>query len=170
MPQKTGSKVPSKQRYRDEPDFDLLYPSHVPDVRAVLGLVGAGTKRGQWRLYLSLTFNEYLEFLETDVVHSQCLTDEESQVGGTVVWFRRDSNPVHVRTTSREAQAGFLDGEMTGRFLHRANPAAASPFAPGIGAFLAGGCHTGGDFDTLCAACTAVPTALIAPGLRVRAS
>ncbi len=168
MAPKAGQRGRHKSGCSDAPGYDLLDLRSSPDVRVIFGLLGASPKKGVWRLFLSVELEEYLEFADQDVVHSQRLTDEESQVGGTVVWLRRDSNAVHIRSSSRQAQVGFLYGEIAGRFLRHSAPLPSSPASAGVGALVAGGCHTGGDFDTLCAACTAVPTALMDPRLRIR--
>jgi len=170
MPRSVKTPARSKEAQRLASGADLPDRLRAPDVRVVFGLLGQSEREDCWRLYLSLAFDECLEFAKADVLHSGRLSERESQVGGTVVWLRRNSNPIHIRFTSREAQADFLHGEIARRLLHRLPPPPASPMAPGVGAFVAGGYLTGGDFDTLCAACTAVPTALIVPGWRARAA
>jgi hypothetical protein len=84
--------------------------SQIPDVRVLGGFLGKSTREGYWRLYLTPTLNEYVEFAEDDVVHSHTLESDESQLGGTVIWVRREANLQHTRSASREAQADFLQG------------------------------------------------------------
>jgi hypothetical protein len=91
--------------------------SEVPDVRVLAGFLGKSTRRGHWRLYLTPTLNEYVEFAEDDVVHSHSLETDENRLGGTVVWVRREANLVHTKAVSREAQADFLHGDIATRYL-----------------------------------------------------
>ncbi|HBY94405.1 MAG TPA: hypothetical protein DEP84_10665 [Chloroflexi bacterium] len=140
--------------------------SQVPDVRVMLGFLGKSTRKGHWRLYLTLILNEYVEFAEDDVVRSRSLGREESALGGAVVWVRREANLLHTRSVSREAQADFLRGDIAAGFLRRSAMQRISPAARGITPWLKAACLTGGQFDTLCAACTAVPTALVLPEIR----
>jgi hypothetical protein len=113
----------SDRRPKLEPDelINQLLPdaSQFPDVRVLVGLLGRSTRQGYWRLYFTLTLDEYVEFAETDVVHSHALNREESQLGGTVIWVRREANLQHIRTASREAQADFLQGAITNSLAQR---------------------------------------------------
>jgi hypothetical protein len=104
-----------------EPDavIEYLVPdaSEIPDVRVLVGFLGKSTRRGHWRLYLTPTLNENVEFAEDDVVHSHSLETDENRLGGTVVWVRREANLVHTQAISREAQAEFLQGEVAASAL-----------------------------------------------------
>ena len=97
-----------------QPDalIERLVPdaSQIPDVRILGGFLGKSTREGYWRLYLTPTLNEYVEFAEDDVVHSHTLESDERQLGGTMIWVRREANLQHTRSASREAQADFLQG------------------------------------------------------------
>ncbi len=110
-------------RPRLEPDdlINRLLPdaSQLPDVRVLVGFLGKSTRQGYWRLYFTLTLDEYVEFAETDVVHSHAFGSEESRLGGTLVWVRREANLQHTRTVSREAQADFLQGAITNSLAKR---------------------------------------------------
>lgn len=89
-------------------------PSRLPDTRLLIGFLGNSGKEGYWRLYLSPELNEFLEFQEKDVLRSQPLAD--SQLGGTAIWIRREAELQHTRTTTREAQAQFLQGTIASAF------------------------------------------------------
>jgi len=100
---------------------DKLVPdaSQVPDVQVLAGFLGKSTREGYWRLYLTITLNEYVEFAEEDVVHSHAFESDESLLGGTAVWIRRGANLQHTQSVSREAQADFLQGAITASALGR---------------------------------------------------
>jgi hypothetical protein len=95
--------------------------SHIPDVRVLGGFLGKSTREGYWRLYLTPSLNEYVEFAEDDVVHSHTFESDESPLGGTVIWLRREANLQHTRSASREAQADFLQGAIAASALRRGN-------------------------------------------------
>jgi hypothetical protein len=102
-------------------------PSHVPDVRVVAGFLGNTTREGYWRLYLTADLTTYIEFRQEDVVHSEQLKPEDSPLGGTVVWIKRDANVRRIRTTSREAQADFLQGAIKAHLKRRTPPTGMRP-------------------------------------------
>jgi hypothetical protein len=157
---------------RDLAEDDLVArlvsdPAALPDVRARAGFLGRSARARHWRLYLTPELNDYLEFTKADVLHVRPLKGRDHPLGGSAVWFRREANLVHTRATSREAQADFLQGGIVAGHLP---PSCASPLAthaimraPWL---RAAGCLTGGQFDTLCVACTAEPMAFVAPSPR----
>lgn len=104
-------------------------PSKVPDARVLVGFVGKSARERHWRLYLNPNLNEYVEFADSDVLHSQPLEGSDHPLGGTVVWFKREANLVRTRAVSREAQADFLQGDIAAAHL------AAVPRRPRIGSF-----------------------------------
>jgi hypothetical protein len=154
---------------RLEPDklVEVLAPdgAQPPDVRALIGFLGTSTRRGYWRLYFTLMLDEYVEFAANDVLHGLSVDRSRGRPGGTVIWVRRAANLQHVRTVSREAQADFLGGDIAAAFLGRPAVLQSASATHGIAPWFVAACLTGGDFDTLCAACTAVPTALVLPGI-----
>jgi len=91
-------------------------PAQPPDVRVLVGFLGRSTHERSWRLYVTPNFNEYVEFAEADVVHSRTLQASPGRpLGGTVLWLKRGGNLMRTRTTSREAQADFLQGSIAKR-------------------------------------------------------
>jgi hypothetical protein len=93
--------------------------SEIPDVRVLVGFLGKSTRQGHWRLYLTPTLSEYVEFAQDDVVHSHAFGGDDSRLGGTVVWAKRSANLRHTRTGSREAQADFLQGALSASVSRR---------------------------------------------------
>jgi len=99
-------------------------PSAVPDARALFGFLGKSTREGFWRLYVSPDLDEYVEVPEDAMIHREQLAREQSALGGTVIWVKRDATLLHTRTVSREAQAGFLDGSIVTAYLRGAKAGA----------------------------------------------
>jgi hypothetical protein len=87
-------------------------PGAPPDVRLVSGWLGKSTRRGYWRLYLTPGLSRYVEVDESAIRHHQRLVSPDSPLGGTLLWIDRDAKLLETRTTSREAQATFLDGDI----------------------------------------------------------
>jgi hypothetical protein len=73
------------------------------------GYVGNSLWEGHVRLYLSRTLDDYLEILESDVLHRQA---PEGGDEPSVLTVKRDAQVTHVKTQHVEAQ--FLSGELTG--------------------------------------------------------
>ena len=61
----------------------------------------------------SPALDEYVQFSENDVVHSEQLTAETAPLGGTSVWLKTDAPLKHVQVTTQQMQAGFLSGSIT---------------------------------------------------------
>jgi hypothetical protein len=132
------------------------------DVFVYVGFVGRSQRTGHWRLYLNPEWSDYLEFHSDDVVFARALEPAGHPLGGTFVWLRRDANVLRTQRTSREAQKDFLNGDLLRGWLARPVQTALHPALHSVPQWLlAGGCLTGGDLHTLCAACSAVPTALV---------
>jgi hypothetical protein len=136
------------------------------DVRPMIGFLGKSAREGHWRLHATVLLDEYIEFAEADVVHQHTFEPDGRRIGGTVIWIRRDANVQHTKSGSREAQAEFLRGEIAAGSLASPSFGGMSPLRRGIDPWLQAACLTGGDFDTLCAACSAVPTALLGSQIR----
>lgn len=88
-------------------------PSQLKHLTRRVGWVGKSTREGFARLYLNLNLNSYLEFRESDVVHVVPLPAEEGRrFGGTALFFERDAELTHVRTTPQEASSQWLGGDI----------------------------------------------------------
>jgi hypothetical protein len=94
-------------------------PSQLPDVKARVGWLGKSTREGKWRLYLNAQLNSYIEFSETDVVHTVSLASDLNPIGGTLVYLQRQAELMHTRTTSSQTQAEWLSGDITTEYLRR---------------------------------------------------
>ncbi len=86
------------------------------------GWLGKGAREGFWRLYLTSQLDEYVQFQEKDVVHTQPIPPEQSPLGGTIVWLPAGTSLQHTRVATRQLQAGFLSGGITANFMAGAVP------------------------------------------------
>jgi hypothetical protein len=92
-------------------------PADVPDVIAMVGLLGKSPRPELWRLYTSLDLKDYIEVAAEDIVHSESLKTERQPLGGTVIWVRSGARLRNARSESALAEADFMQGEITRKFL-----------------------------------------------------
>jgi hypothetical protein len=111
------AKRSSKYVFDALPEDIVSNPADVPSVRALAGYLGKSNRPGYLRLYITPELFEYLEFREEDVVRTCPFPREKAPVGGTMVWVRRDATLLHTRMQSFQAQASFLNGEISAQFL-----------------------------------------------------
>src|SRR5215472_7862580 len=125
MPKRTRRGRPAKPEKNALTKEDSLVediipdPSQLPHVRTLVGFLGKSGRTAYSRLYLSATFDNFLEIRDEDIVHRRALPPERSTVGGTILWVKRDATFLHTRVVSRDAQARFLRGRITSRLLRR---------------------------------------------------
>lgn len=81
------------------------------------GWLGRGPQEGTWNLYLNPKLDEYVQFTEQDVVHSQPVSAEYSPLGGTVVWLNANTPVRHVTVAPLQAEADFLSGSIASTYL-----------------------------------------------------
>jgi hypothetical protein len=126
--EENAGRDPAERRPRLIPDglVDRLVPEpgqHEPMV-CLTGFLGRGTAEGVWRLYLTRGLDEYVEFAESDVVHTEPVPEGGAPGEGTTIWLRVGTTIRHTRVSSRQVQAEFLQGRLTSRFMPRSGPLA----------------------------------------------
>lgn len=146
-------------------------PGNPPETRMLVGLLGASSRKGYSRLYLSLNLSDYIEIPEGDVLWAKSLQTPENPLGGSAVWVHADSELVVIRRaaappppTEVVATAGaterFLTGSITARFF---TGASASSAAPGIFAAGGGGGGGGGGLKSVPPVESCVPSLCLPP-------
>jgi hypothetical protein len=76
-------------------------PRSVPDVVVLTGHLGESARGAAWwRLYLSLNFKSYVEFLEADIRRAQEAIPGQP-LAGTIVWLASDARIWHVGVQTR---------------------------------------------------------------------
>lgn len=159
-----------KKELRQDALVENLIPNpgqQQPTVQ-LTGWLGKSGEEGTWNLYLSPALDEYVQFSENDVVHSQQLTGETAPLGGTSVWLKTDAPLKHVQVTTQQMQAGFLSGSITSGNLSSA--AASLPASqPGAIVPLIGAgtkfCTSVGALKNLCPHPSQIRGALCGPNL-----
>jgi len=94
-------------------------PTKLPDLVVLRGYLGKSTRAGYSRLYVSLSFNEYFEVADDDVVANQSLAPNQDPLGGTVLWVKRDATLLRATVCSAQEQAAFLKGGITASAFRR---------------------------------------------------
>jgi len=87
-------------------------PANPPDVTVIKGFLGESHRPGYWRLYLSPDLKSYVEIAESDILHSQEVSENQSALGGTLLWVKKGASLEHTRTVSKQVQAEFLSGDV----------------------------------------------------------
>jgi hypothetical protein len=91
-----------------------------PDVGCLPGLLGKSSREGYVRLYMDLTFSEFVEIPRSDIVHTESLPKAESRITAqTIVWIRDGARLIHTRHTTLDFRKEFLAGPIAQRFLPR---------------------------------------------------
>ena len=83
----------------------------------ISGWLGRGTYEGIWNLYLTPRLDEYVQFSEQDLVHSQSISAEFSPLGGTIIWLRAGAPMRRVTVAPLQAEADFLSGAIASTYL-----------------------------------------------------
>lgn len=85
-------------------------PDKLRSLVAVAGWLGKSTKQSYRRLYLTASMTVYLEFPVDEVVHAEKVGDEDSGLGGTILWLPRDAK-VRLRTSEKmSTESAYLEG------------------------------------------------------------
>jgi hypothetical protein len=90
--------------------------NHEPTIQ-LTGWLGKDAKEGFWRLYLTPQLDEYVQFAETDVIHSQPAQADQSPLGGTLVWLKSGTALQHTRVVKQNVQADFLAGGIVSNYM-----------------------------------------------------
>ncbi len=119
MADKQGTRASSRLRQDSLIEQMVPDPARLPAVggQTIRGFLGRSSRDGYWRLYQTPQLDDYLEFSEEDVIHTQPLPTDREPLGGTMVWLSADAKVQRTRTTTQSAQADFLQGDIASAFL-----------------------------------------------------
>lgn len=97
------------------------------DAKLIVGLAGDSGKPNRCRLYLTLEFDNYVEFELEDVVSSKKIRNDESEIQVTAIWLNRNAKIQQSKVRTREVQARFLTGSVASKYAGRQS-AGRNPF------------------------------------------
>src|SRR5689334_24484647 len=66
-------------------------PAQPPNALLLIGYLGASSEDGHVRLYFDAQLNDYIEIPETAILHTMEVPREQSVLGGSLVWLKRDA-------------------------------------------------------------------------------
>jgi hypothetical protein len=117
MANKDNPVIPPKQPLQADALVAQLAPAKGQSTIQLIGWLGEGTEGGTWKLFLTPKLDEYVQFSDKDVAHSQQLPSDSSPLGGTMVWLNSDATMQYVRVVSPREQAGFLSGSIASAYM-----------------------------------------------------
>ena len=88
-------------------------PTKLPELVILRGYVGKSTRAGFSRLYVDLSFSEFVEVADEDVLARRSLVANQDPLGGTMLWVKRSATLLRARVSSAQEHATFLTGEIT---------------------------------------------------------
>ena len=136
-----------------------------PDILILTGFVGTSSEKGHTRLYFDPQLSDYVEIPNDAILHSQEIPKDQSSLGGTLLWIKKDAVLIHGKVGPNRLKAKFLEGRIQQEFLKgRAAPqqqqGGGSPltqFGGGCPTLAAGVCTVNGEMcPTTDGACTVV--------------
>ena len=94
-------------------------PTKLPDLVVLRGYLGKSTRAGFSRLYVDLSFSEFVEVADEDVLAKRSLAADQDPLGGTVLWVKRNATLLRATVCLAQEHAAFLKGEITASALRR---------------------------------------------------
>jgi hypothetical protein len=94
-------------------------PTKLPDLVVLRGYAGKSTRAGFSRLYVDLSFSEFVEVADEDVLAKRSLAANQGPLGGTVLWVKRNATLLRATVCLAQEHAAFLKGEITASALRR---------------------------------------------------
>ena len=94
-------------------------PTKLPDLVVLRGYLGKSTRAGFSRLYVDLSFSEFVEVADEDVLAKRSLAANLDPLGVTVLWVKRNATVLRATVCLAEEQAAFLKGAITASALRR---------------------------------------------------
>jgi hypothetical protein len=98
-----------------------------PDVLLLSGFVGTSSEEGHTRLYFDPQLSDYVEIPNDAILHAQEVAKDQSPLGGTLLWIKKDAVLVHGKVGPNRPKAKFLEGRIQQEFLKGRAAAAAQP-------------------------------------------
>jgi len=89
-------------------------PKSPPDVLLLQGFPGASSEKGHTRLYFDPQLTGYVEIPDDAILHSRELDSDQSPLGGSYVWIKRDAQVLQGGAGTGRIKAAFLEGPILG--------------------------------------------------------
>jgi hypothetical protein len=89
-----------KSKSHDSADFVsrlVKNPGTPPSLLFLSGFSGASSEKGHRRLYFDPQLSQFVDFPEGDVLHEETVSREQSPLGGSHVWLKKDAKLIYSR-------------------------------------------------------------------------
>src|ERR1700761_351370 len=110
-------------------------PRNVGETLFLTGFVGASSQSEHTRIYSDASLSSYVDVKTSDIVHSEALSEQQSPLGGSYIWLKRDAE-VYFGSPGQSTKGKFLQGPLTAAYGGQFGAAGANP---AIGTFV---CNT----------------------------
>src|SRR6266481_3275541 len=105
-------------------------PAQPADTIWLTGFLGPSSEAGHTRVYSDPSFETYVDVPTDAIIHTEPLPKDQSPLGGSYVWIKKDAEVLHGKVGTERKKAKFLEGPIQQAFAAQA--AAAAPGA-GVG-------------------------------------
>jgi hypothetical protein len=92
-------------------------PKAPPDALLLTGFLGASSEDDHTRLYLTATLDDYVEIPTDAILHTQEIPKDQSPLGGTLLWIKKDAELIHGKVGPNRTKARFLEGRIQQEFI-----------------------------------------------------
>src|SRR4051794_23770165 len=75
----------------------------------LVGYVGKSGSDDNVRLYLNLSFDEYVDIPKNSILHAAEAPEEVLQFGGSYIWIKKDTDITHCYVEANKQQAQFFE-------------------------------------------------------------
>ena len=87
-------------------------PKQPPNTLLLTGFLGASSEEGYRRLYFDPQLADYVEIPNDAILHEQDVPREQSPLGSSYVWVKRDAELIHGPIGPNRLKAKFLEGRL----------------------------------------------------------
>ena len=85
-------------------------PAKPPDTILLTGFQGPSSEEGHTRIYQDATLQSYVDVPDDAIVHTEALPKEQSPLGGSYIWLKKDAEVLHGNVGTSRTKAKFLEG------------------------------------------------------------
>ena len=108
-------------------------PKNPEEALLVAGFVGASSEPEKTRIYWDASLSTYVDVDTADILHSEPLTKEQSPLGGSYIWLKRNAQVFFGSAGGQTTKGKFFEGPLmaaySGQFGAAAGPGTAAPGA-----------------------------------------
>lgn len=90
-------------------------PGKVGETLFITGFLGASSQPEYTRIYSDASLSSYVDVRTSDIVHSEALSKEQSALGGSYVWVKREAE-VYYGAPGQSTKGKFLQGPLTAAY------------------------------------------------------